>query len=117
MAFWFYRGLRRGIATTRYPKAIDPWTEQLPSPPAFHSARLTPRLVDALIESCPARALSRDQRELVLDLGGCTGCGRCVELSGGAAEPSGEFLLAATDRQQLVKRIAIPGEEDTDGRR
>jgi len=23
MAFWFYRGLRKGIATTRYPKTID----------------------------------------------------------------------------------------------
>jgi len=112
MAFWFYRGLRRGIATTRYPKALDSWTAQLPSPPAFHSARLTPALADALIDSCPSRALTRDDHELALDLGACTGCGRCVEASGGVAVPSGEFLLAATAGPQLIKRIGIGGAVD-----
>jgi len=80
MAFWFYWGLRRGIATTGYPKTVDAWAGALPSPPAFHSARLT---VD--------------------------GCGRCVELGGGAVVPSGEFALAATDRAALVKRVPIGG--------
>jgi flavoprotein len=109
MAFWFYRGLRRGIATTRYPKTVDGWAGALPSPPAFHSARLTVESVDRLVAECPAGALSREQRELFVDLGRCTGCGRCVELGGGAVAPSGEFELAASDRSALVKRVPIRG--------
>jgi hypothetical protein len=111
MAFWFYRGLRRGIVTTRYPKAVDPWARALPSAPAFHSARLTRGLVDRLERECPARALRRENGELVVDLGRCTGCGRCREAGEGAVRPSGEFLLAATDRAALVKRIPIRGGE------
>ena len=101
MAFWFYRGLRRGIATTRYPKTVDAWARALPSPPAFHSARLTVELVDRLIDECPGGALSREQRELLVDLGRCTGCGRCIEIGGGAVQPSGEFELATSDRAAL----------------
>jgi len=109
MAFWFYRGLRKGIATTRYPKAVDPWTRDLPTPPAFHSQRLTVELADRLEEGCPAGAITRDGLELVVDLGRCTGCGRCRELGGEAVEPSGVFLLASGDRSALVKRVPIRG--------
>jgi ferredoxin-like protein FixX len=109
MAFWFYRGLRKGVATTHYPKTVDAWATVLPSPPAFHSARLTVELVDRLVAACPGAALSREQRELAVDIGRCTGCGRCMEIGGGAVEPSGEFELAATDRAALVKRVPIRG--------
>ena len=103
--------MRRGIATTRYPKTIDSWALPLPSPPAFESARLTTGLVDRLARNCAAGALTRESHELVIDLGRCTGCGRCVELSDGAARPSGEFLLASADRGALVKRVPIRGDQ------
>ena len=109
MAFWFYRGLRRGIATTRYPNTVDAWARALPSPPAFHSSRLTVQLVDRLIAECPGGALSREQRELLVDIGRCTGCGRCVEIGVGAVQPSGEFELATSDRAALLKRVPIRG--------
>ena len=109
MAFWFYRGLRRGIATTGYPKTVDAWAAALPSPPAFHSARLTVELVDRLVAECPGGALSREQRELLVDIGRCTGCGRCVEIGAGAVQASGEFELATPDRLGLVRRVAIRG--------
>jgi hypothetical protein len=109
MAFWFYRGLRKGIQTTRYPKAIDPWTRDLPSPPAFHSRRLTTAVAARLAEACPESAIGRESSELVLDLGRCTGCGRCLEVGGAAVAPSGAFLLATRDRSALVKRIPIRG--------
>jgi ferredoxin len=109
MGSWFYRGLRRGIATTRYPKAVEPWARQLPSPPAFRSSRLTVALTDRLVEGCAARALTRTDLELVIDLGRCTGCGRCVELGGDAAQPSGESLLASPDRAALIKTVPIRG--------
>ena len=109
MASWFYRGLRRGIVTTRYPKVLDDWASALPSPPAFHSERLTVELVDRLVSACDAGALSRRDRTLVVDLGKCTACGRCIELADGAAEPSGEPLLASIARQALIKVVPIHG--------
>ena len=109
MAFWFYRGLRRGIATTSYPKTVDAWARALPSPPAFHSARLTAELVDRLVAECPGGALSREQRELLVDIGRCSGCGRCVEIGDGAVQPSRDFELATSDRAALVKRVPIGG--------
>jgi len=112
MAFWFYRGVRKGIATTRYPKTVDPWARELPSAPGFHAARLTLPLVDRLVNECPAGALAREDRELVVDLGRCTGCGRCLELGHGAVRPTGEFLLASSDRAALIKRVPIRGDRE-----
>jgi hypothetical protein len=112
MAFWFYRGLRRGIVTTRYPKGpIDPWTTDLPTPPAFRPDRLTAGLAARLAEDCPAGAIAVDDRELVIDLARCTACGRCLTIGGDAVVPSGEFLLAATDRAAYLKRVPIHGRE------
>jgi hypothetical protein len=109
MASWFYRGLRRGIVTTRYPKGLDDWANALPSPPAFHSERLTVELADQLVSVCDSGALARTDGTLIVDLGKCTGCGRCVDAAGGAAEPSGEPLLAAVARQALIKLVPIGG--------
>jgi ferredoxin len=112
MAIWFFRGLRKGIATTRYPKEVDPWTRDLPTPPAFHSRRLTRELADRLARACPAGAISREGSELVVDLGRCTGCGRCLQIGGDAVAPSGAFLLASADRPALIKRVAIRGDRE-----
>jgi hypothetical protein len=112
MAFWFYRGVRKGIATTRYPKTVDPWTRGLPGPPAFHSSRLTTAVADLLTRGCPAGALAREDRELVVDLGRCTGCGRCLVLGERAVVRSGEFLLATSDRAALTKRVPIRGDRE-----
>jgi ferredoxin len=113
MAIWFYRGLRRGIATTRYPQMVDAWTRDLVTPPAFHPMRLTAALADRLEQACPAGAIRREGAELIVDLGRCTGCGRCAELDGDAVIPSGEFLLASQDRAALVKSVPIRGDEET----
>jgi ferredoxin len=110
MAVWFLRGVRRGVVTTRYPARADPSARLLPTPPVFDPGRLTSALADELVEICPSGALARDGAFLVLDLGACTTCGRCVAASRGAARPSGVFELAATRPEQLVKRVPIGGE-------
>lgn len=109
MAFWFLRGLRKGVVTTRYPVEVDPWAVSLPTPPVFDPRRLTSALVDRLVEACPGTALVREGEHLVLDLGACSACGRCLAVAGAAARPSGVFELAATSREHLVKRIPIEG--------
>jgi len=105
--FWFLRGIRKGVVTSRYPAHPDPSTAGLPSPPAFRSDLLTTELADRLAAACPSGALRRDASELVLDLGACTGCSRCGEVGGDAVTRSGDFELATRDRAALVKRIPI----------
>jgi ferredoxin-like protein FixX len=106
---WFLRGLRRGVVTTRYPREHDASAQALPTPPRFDSELLTDELTQRLVDVCPARAIGREYRALVLDLGRCTGCGRCCEVGGKAVAPSGVFELAARDRSDLIKRIPIGG--------
>jgi hypothetical protein len=108
MAFWFYKGLRRGVVTTRYPRGpLDPWTTALPTPPAFRPELLSGALALRLVAECSSGALTVEGDELVVDLGRCTGCGRCLELGGDAVVPSGEFLLAGRDRAAYLKRVPI----------
>ena len=109
MAFWFLRGARKGVVTTSYPAEIDPWAVGLPTPPVFDSRRLTVPLADRIVNACPSTALVREGDYLVLDLGACSACGRCLAVAGSAARTSGVFELAATSRQQLLKRIVIGG--------
>jgi dissimilatory sulfite reductase (desulfoviridin) alpha/beta subunit len=104
---WFLRGLRRGIVTTRYPRVVDDWARQLPSPPLFRSDLLTDELADRLVATCPSGALTRDDGRLRVDLARCTGCGRCVD--GVTVEPSRTFELATRDRSALVKHVPIRG--------
>jgi hypothetical protein len=106
---WFLRGLRRGVVTTRYPRECDAWSQALPTPPRFDPELLTDELTQKLVDVCPARAIGREYRALVLDLGRCTGCGRCSEVGGRAVAPSGVFELAARERSDLIKRIPIRG--------
>jgi ferredoxin len=112
MALWFFRGLRKGVVTTRYPAVTDPWAATLPTPPVFDEQRLSSALAKRLVEICPSRALAREDGALVLDLGACTACGRCIAEAGGAARPSGFFELAATSRGQLIKHIRITDGEE-----
>jgi hypothetical protein len=111
---WFLRGLRRGIVTTRYPAgALDDWTRTLPSPPAFRPAALTGELADRLAAACPSGALRHERDLLVVDLGACTGCGHCIKVGGDAVTDSGEFLLAARRREDLIKRVPIAPHRST----
>jgi len=119
---WFLRGLSRGVVTTRYPARPDASAATLPTPPAFRPRLLTRQIADRLVAVCPSNALSRQDNVLVFDVGACTCCGRCaqaatqaaVEAAAGPAPDaitsSGQFELAATSRETLVKQIPILGD-------
>jgi ferredoxin len=109
MALWFLRGLRRGVVTTRYPvpSAADEWAASLPTPPVVDPSRLSNEVAARLIEICSSGAFWREGTDLVLDLGACTACGRCFEVAGGTVRPSGAIELAATRREDLLKRMPV----------
>jgi hypothetical protein len=112
---WFFRGLRRGVVTTRYPARPDASAATLPTPPAFRPRLLTRQGADRLVAACPSAALSRQGDVLIFDVGACTCCGSCAqaaaEAAPGAVTSSGQFELAATSREALVKQIPIRGGE------
>jgi formate hydrogenlyase subunit 6/NADH:ubiquinone oxidoreductase subunit I len=110
MPFWFARGLRRGVVTTRYPARPDGSAAFLPTPPTFRSRELTREAVDRMAALCPSHALHRRDDVLVFDVGACTACGWCAEVAPGAVISSGEFELTATSRPALVKEIPIHGD-------
>lgn len=109
MALWFLRGIRRGIVTSRYPAGPDPSASDLPTPPAIDRRRLTPEIAARLAASCPSGAVHLGETDLVLDIGACTGCGRCARAAPDVVRPSGVWELAATGRDDLKKRIPIHG--------
>lgn len=108
MVLWFARGLRRGVVTTRYPDGPpDGWAGDLPTPPVFDPARLTRELAEELTTICPSGALRREGAELRYDIGACTACRRCFGVRPGVVRASGEFELAATRREHLIKRFPL----------
>ena len=110
MPLWFLRGLSRGVVTTRYPARPDASAATLPTPPAFRPRLLTRQVADRLVAVCPSNALSRQDDVLVFDVGACTCCGRSAEAAPDAVTPSGQWELAATSRETLVKQIPILGD-------
>ena len=110
MTLWFLRGLRQGVVTTRYPARPDASAACLPTPPTFSADAISAALADRLVALCPSRALDRDGDRLVFDAGACTACGRCEQAGYPAVRPSGHFELAATRRDDLVKRIPLKPE-------
>ena len=112
MAWWFVRGVLRGVVTTRYPAREEPSARTWPTPPTFRSQLLTTPLVDELVAICPSHALRREGGTLCYDVGACVCCGRCIERAGQAAMPCGSVELAARARDQLVKQVPILGGHD-----
>jgi len=115
MPLWSLRGLRRGVVTTHYPARPDGSAAALPTPPAFRPEQLTRDLADRLVAVCPSWALTRSGDTLIFDAGACTACGRCRQEAPAAVVASGEFELAATDRDHLVKRIPLLGGSASQG--
>jgi len=76
MSFWFWNGLRRGIQSTRYPKApetapgVTPWR---PAATTFASSEDAARAA----ANCPVQAITAEGREARVDLRTCIHCQRC----------------------------------------
>ncbi|MCL6105626.1 MAG: hypothetical protein M1483_08405 [Actinobacteria bacterium] len=115
MSFWFFRGLKKGIVTTSYPKWNTEekcyWNSLLPTVPAYSS---TTHLADhqlghQLVNICPSNALKQEGQELYLDKGACSACGRCIEQGGGTLSESATFELATTKREALISQLNTEG--------
>jgi formate hydrogenlyase subunit 6/NADH:ubiquinone oxidoreductase subunit I len=120
---WFFRGIRRGVVTTRYPARPDESARFLPTPPAFRPWALTRSTAGRLEATCPSGALRLENEDgetgggtLVFDVGRCTACGRCAAEAPHAVTSSGAFELAATTCSVLIKIIPLRGPGRNGGR-
>lgn len=111
MANWFMRGLRQGVVTTTYPRRGDLSTADLPVPPTFNSGRINSEKAARLVAVCPSSALAVQAPDLVLDVGRCTGCQRCLTVAGEAGRPSAHFEWATRDRHALL--VHFPMDESS----
>ena len=102
MALWALRGARRGIVTTRFPRRPEPEAAGWPAPPRFRDGEIRSDLALRMSVACPSSALEVVGPRLVLDLGRCTACGRCLELAQGLGSSRPEALLATRRRANLV---------------
>lgn len=106
MLGWLSRVGRRPV-TTRFPRVPEPLPRGTASYPVVPGRRIGRVEAERAQELCPVGALQVRGAELWLDLGQCTGCGRCVAaglvMTGAMAPPvrSREELrvnLAAVER-------------------
>jgi Ni,Fe-hydrogenase III small subunit len=84
---WIVRGLRRGIVTTRYPRAAEPAPSGFRGRVEVLQAENAPR---ELAQVCPSGAIAVEEGRVRLDRARCILCGACVE------HDPGRFSFLAT---------------------
>ncbi|MFE5078362.1 NADH-quinone oxidoreductase subunit B family protein [Streptomyces halstedii] len=109
---WFWRGLREGVVTTKYPRRADDYAEQFPAAVSVrtHAPALARGEADAL---CPTGAITTDEPSRVtrLDRGRCILCRRCVEARPDVFVQAHGTNTASMGRTPLV----VPAVEETGG--
>lgn len=76
MSFWFWKGLRRGIQTTRYPRSMETDPGVSPGRPLTTSFAF-PEEAEQAAAQCPVGAIISHGRLAQVELGRCIHCQRC----------------------------------------
>jgi formate hydrogenlyase subunit 7 len=76
MSFWFWHGLRKGIHSTRYPRALDTSPGITPGRP-ITTQFSQPEQAGAAESECPVHAIKAAGARAVVDIRTCVWCQRC----------------------------------------
>jgi Ni,Fe-hydrogenase III small subunit/ferredoxin len=110
VSIWVLRGLRDGIATTRWPRRPDPYADTWRGPVTVRPGAPAVPAAEAL---CPTGAIEERDGLVRVDQGKCILCGRCVterpDVFAWSAGATGSRAAAVT-RQALV----VPDTPETD---
>ena len=99
--------LEQGHKTSRYPQEAIELSRRFRGLPEIDAA-CDPALVRQCAESCPQQAILVDERRI--DLGRCTFCGLCEQVSKGAfVRFTNRFELGAARREDLMLAAWVDG--------
>lgn len=74
---WLLRGLRKGVVTTRWPKGVDPYFEEVRNL-ATVRPDATQESSQGATDRCPTGAIGSIEGRPMVDPARCIGCGICV---------------------------------------
>ncbi|MEV7502302.1 NADH:ubiquinone oxidoreductase [Streptomyces sp. NPDC093018] len=108
---WFWRGLREGVVTTRYPGRPDPYAHALPAAISVRTGASPVTPAEAR-ELCPTGAITADPHSGAarVDRGRCILCGRCTRSRPDVFTAGYGAETAVLARSALV----VPRLEETD---
>jgi Ni,Fe-hydrogenase III small subunit/ferredoxin len=110
VSIWVLRGLRGGVATTRWPRRPDPYADGWRGPATVRPGAGAAPEASAL---CPTGAIGIRDGSVTVDQGRCILCGRCMterpDAFAWSAGATGDRAAAVT-RQALI----VPGTPETD---
>lgn len=76
--------------------------------PIVAGSRLNRAIAQRVVEACPTSALALEsangRQHLALNYGACIGCGRCIEVGGGAFVAAEKFTHCGVSKTGLVRR-------------
>lgn len=77
---WIFRGLRKGVVTTTWPKRPDSYFDSWSGVATARSDILCPTeaVAEAVCAGCPTGAIHQERGLLSIDQGACIGCGLCL---------------------------------------
>jgi Ni,Fe-hydrogenase III small subunit/formate hydrogenlyase subunit 6/NADH:ubiquinone oxidoreductase subunit I len=114
MAVWTWKGLKRGIVSTRYPDEPLLMPEGYRGKPEIDVERCTPTGCMRCAEACLPKAITwqPDGGILAIDYARCVFCGLCEEVCPDhAITLTREVELAARTRRDLTVQAHLSGEE------
>ncbi|HEB70540.1 MAG TPA: NADH-quinone oxidoreductase subunit NuoB [Desulfobulbus sp.] len=91
---------RQGYRTSPFPKEEPVLSKRFRGLPRLDTA-LCKTDCNACVEGCPTGAFTRQNGKTILDLGRCLFCADCAACPHGALSFSGDYRLAAGNRQDL----------------
>jgi len=97
MSFWFWHGLRRGIQSTRYPRAPESARGITPGRPVDTNFASAAEALQAAAQ-CPVDAITSQGEQTFVDLAACIHCQRCHFGGPRPLQWSGDFEWAQLPR-------------------
>lgn len=116
MAVWTWKGIKKGIVSTRYPDEILLMPDGYRGRPEIDAQRCTPTGCMRCAEACLPRAITwePDRDVLTVDYARCVFCGLCEEVCPDhAIHLTREVELAARTREDLTVQVRLSSEGPT----
>jgi len=95
--------IKRGTATTKYPKAREAAPLSFRGKPVIDAGKCD--ACSRCADACPSRSIKVESRSIAVCIGSCVFCGACLDsCPKGAVTHSQAFELSSKDKEGLYER-------------